>query len=146
MVKSVSIQGNRRRPSHTKKTKNLSGHKSITPASRNTSFIFEQLKIPALIDLQKKEVEKINRIAGMYNMIPNLLWTALFLIPITIFCYRFIAPTSIFIVLGTSILPIFFPNSFFDKIQLSRSAYFYRRIGVRYINSFAQNGSLLNKF
>ena len=78
-------------------------------------------------------------------MIPNLLWTALFLVPITIFCYTFITPKMTFILLGVSLIPLFFPNSFFDRIQLSKNAYWYRRIGVKYINTFAQNGTLLNE-
>ena len=79
-------------------------------------------------------------------MIPNLLWTALFLIPITMFCYRFVPAKVIYILLGASFIPIFFPNSFFDRIQLSRNARWYYRMGVKYINIFAQSGSLINKF
>ena len=78
-------------------------------------------------------------------MIPNLLWTALFLIPITVFCYTFIPPKMTYTLLGVSLIPIFFSNSFFDRIQLSKNSHWYRRIGVTYINTFAQNGSLLNK-
>lgn len=81
----------------------------------------------------------------MYNMIPNLLWTALFLIPITLFCYRFITPNTTCLVLGISMVPVFFPKSFFDKIQLSRKASFYKKIGVKHINRFAQNGALVNR-
>ena len=79
-------------------------------------------------------------------MIPNLLWTALFLIPITIFCYSFIPQKTIYILLGLTLIPIFFPNSFFDNIQLSNNSHFYRRIGVKFINTFAQSGYFLNKF
>ena len=81
----------------------------------------------------------------MYNMIPNLLWTAIFLIPITLFCYAYIVPKTTGILLGISLVPIFFPNSFFDKIQLSKNAYWYKKIGVKYLNTFAQNGSFVNK-
>jgi hypothetical protein len=79
-------------------------------------------------------------------MIPNLLWTALFLSPIAIFCYTSITLKATYILLGVSLIPIFFPNSFFDSIQLSKNSHFYRRIGVKYINTFAQSGDLLNKF
>ena len=79
-------------------------------------------------------------------MIPNLLWTMLFCIPTAIFCYTFITPKTTYILLGICLIPIFFPNSFFDGIQLSKNSHFYLRIGVRYINIFAQNGSLLNTF
>lgn len=79
-------------------------------------------------------------------MIPNLVWTALFLLPVAIFCYTFINYISVFILLGMSFLPIFFPNLFFDAMQLSRYPAFYERLGVKYINKFAQNGTLLNKY
>ncbi|MBN8857708.1 MAG: hypothetical protein J0H29_04930 [Sphingobacteriales bacterium] len=79
-------------------------------------------------------------------MIPNLLWTALFLLPLAIFCYRYISLKTVYILLGLSFVPVFLPNSFFDAIQLSRSARFYKNIGVKYINAFAQNGSLINAF
>lgn len=92
------------------------------------------------------ELQKISRIAAIYNMIPNLFWTALFLVPITIFCYTYISPKTIYILLGLSLSSIFLPHSFFDRIQLSRSSHFYKAIGVRYINILAQNGTLLNKF
>ena len=82
----------------------------------------------------------------MYNMIPNMFWTALFLIPITIFCYTYITPKTVYILLGVSLTSIFLPNSFFDKIQLSRSSRFYKKMGVKYINMLAQNGTLLNTF
>ncbi len=51
-----------------------------------------------------------------------------------------------FILLGMSLLPIFFPKSFFDAIQLSRNPSFYKRIGVKYINKFAQNGTILTRY
>ena len=90
-------------------------------------------------------MQKVSRLAAIYNMIPNLLWTALFLIPMVIFCYAFMTLKTTCVLLGVSCIPIFFPNSFFDSIQLSRSAQWYRKLGVKYINAFAQNGSLLNK-
>jgi len=95
--------------------------------------------------LEQKEVQKMRRISAAYNMIPNLVWTALFLIPISIFCYRFIPPKTTYLLLGFSLIPILFPNSFFDRIQISKNAQFYRRIGVKYINTLAQNGVILNR-
>ena len=88
----------------------------------------------------------MRRISAAYNMIPNLIWTALFLIPITIFCYQFISLKTTYLLLGLSLIPILFPNSFFDRIQLSKNAHFYKQIGVKYINSFAQNGDFLTGF
>jgi len=102
------------------------------------------VKTTDLFDKQG-EFQKISKIAAMYNMIPNLLWTAIFLIPITMFCYSFVTPKTIYTLLAISFIPVFFPNSFFDKIQLSRNARWYTKIGVKHINTFAQSGSLINK-
>lgn len=95
---------------------------------------------------EQKESIKINRLAAAYNMIPNLFWTALFLLPISVFCYTSISSESFCLFLGLSLIPLFFPNSFFDAIQLSRNTAFYKRIGVKYINKFAQNGALINRY
>jgi hypothetical protein len=78
-------------------------------------------------------------------MIPNLLWTALFLIPITIFCYKFVSVITTCILLAVSLVPLFFSNSFFDRIQLSRNPYWYQKIGVKHINRLAQNGTIVNQ-
>jgi hypothetical protein len=99
-----------------------------------------------LTSREQKEARKINRIAAAYNMIPNLIWTALFLLPVTVFCYTLMNPKTIFISLSLSLIPIFLPNSFFDLIQLSRNAEFYKRIGVKHINKFAQHGEIINRY
>jgi Glycosyl-4,4'-diaponeurosporenoate acyltransferase len=95
---------------------------------------------------EERESDKIKKSVAAYNMIPNLVWTILFLSPVVIFCYTFINLRSIFILLGMSLIPIFFPKSFFDAIQLSRKPSFYKRAGVKYINKFAQNGTILNRY
>lgn len=78
-------------------------------------------------------------------MIPNLIWTGLFLTPVAIFCYTFINHKTVYILLGISLIPFFFPNSFFDRIQLSRKARWYKKIGVHTINMVAQQGVIVNK-
>ena len=95
---------------------------------------------------ETKESKKINRLASTYNMIPNLVWTAIFLTPVAIFCYRNLDHEIVYMLLGISLIPVFFPKSFFDFIQLSRKPLFYKRIGVKFINKFAQNGELLNQY
>jgi Glycosyl-4,4'-diaponeurosporenoate acyltransferase len=91
-------------------------------------------------------VTRSGRIAATYNMIPNLIWTALFFSPVAVFCYYHVSHKSIYILLAISLIPIFFPNSFFDSMQLSRKRTFYKRIGVKYINKFTQNGAVLKKY
>jgi Glycosyl-4,4'-diaponeurosporenoate acyltransferase len=95
---------------------------------------------------KQKEFRKITRLAAVYNMIPNLIWSTLFLLPVTIFCYHYLIPKYVYLLLGVSLIPLFFPNSFFDLIQLSRKPSFYKRIGVKHINKFAQNGAFLIRY
>lgn len=100
----------------------------------------------SLTSKEQKESRKISRVAATYNMLPNLLWTALFLLPAFFYCYKLMTPKTAYILLGVCMVPLFFPNSFFDRIQISRSTTFYKRIGVKYVNKFAQNGELLNRY
>jgi hypothetical protein len=79
-------------------------------------------------------------------MIPNLIWTALFLIPVAVFCYTCMPYKGVFISLGISMFTVFLPNSFYDRLQLSKDPRFYKKIGIKQINYFAQNGKLLNEF
>jgi hypothetical protein len=90
--------------------------------------------------------QQLERRAATYNMVPNLIWTILFLYPVYEFAStRLPLPTAL-ILLGGSMVPLFFPNSFFKAIQLSKNRRLYERLGVRFINKFAQNGALINRY
>ena len=91
------------------------------------------------------EIKRIRKMVGIYNMIPNLFRSIIFFAPPAWFCYAFVPVKSLYILLGISLFAIFLPNSFFDFIQLSRSSHLYKKIGVKYVNLVAQNGSFLNK-
>ena len=91
-----------------------------------------------------KDLLKVKKLQGLYNMIPNLIWSALNLVPVSVFCYNFMELKLIYIFLGFSIIPIFLPNSFFNKIQFSNSTTIYKKLGVGIINKVAQNGDIVN--
>jgi Glycosyl-4,4'-diaponeurosporenoate acyltransferase len=95
---------------------------------------------------KQKELRKIARLAAAYNMIPNLIWSTLFLFPVVVFCFDYSTPKNVLFLAGLSLIPIFFPNSFFDLIQVSKNTTFYKRIGVKHINKLAQNGDFLIRF
>jgi hypothetical protein len=95
---------------------------------------------------EQKDSRKITRLAAAYNMIPNLIWSTLFLLPVIVYCYHYIIPKNVCLLIGASLIPIFFPNSFFDLIQVSKNTTFYKRIGVKHINKFAQNGDFLVRY
>jgi len=92
-----------------------------------------------------KEESAIKRTAGVYNMIPNLFWSALLLIPVTVFCYSLMDRITFWLFLSISLLAVFLPRNFFNNIQLSSTSGLYKKIGVRFINKFTQNGDIVNK-
>jgi Glycosyl-4,4'-diaponeurosporenoate acyltransferase len=87
---------------------------------------------------------RIHRVASAYNMIPNLLWTIMFLLPAFMYVYGHMTPRTAWIMVGGSLPILFLPNRYVDMIQWSRKSSGYEKLGVKYINALAQDGALLN--
>lgn len=94
---------------------------------------------------QATERSSAIRLAAGYNAIPNFFWSVLHLSPVTVFCFTEMSPAWVYISLGASILPGLAPNSFFDRIQLGRSACIYKKIGIAVIRKYSQDGDLINR-
>lgn len=84
------------------------------------------------------------RLLSWYNMIPNLLWSAVGLVPISIYCYRHLSASRFWLMLVLSLFPILLPRSVMQQLMLSSSPRFYKKIGVPFINHLAQNGTVIN--
>jgi hypothetical protein len=80
----------------------------------------------------------------MYNMIPNLLWSLINLIPIAYFCYNFLPRNLLYIFLGVSLAGYLLPTSFYKRIQI-RKLKFLKRAGVPLVQRYAQNGTIINR-
>jgi len=91
------------------------------------------------------KIPNLKDAAAGWNMIPNLIWTALFLLPVYIYCQSRMPLKPALTMLALSLIPLFLPNSFFTMIQLSKRPAFYECLGIRFINIFAQNGTLINR-
>ena len=74
----------------------------------------------------------------------NLTWSALLLVPVSVFCYTYMNRKLFWIFLIISLLAGFLPRSFFNSIQLGKSGKVYKKIGVGFINRFTQNGDIIN--
>ena len=92
-----------------------------------------------------EELSLIKRLLNWYNMIPNVAWSVLNLVPISIYCYNAVDHKSLYISIALSIIPGFFPNSFYDRIQIGRTTRPYKRLGVALVNKLAQNGAIINR-
>jgi hypothetical protein len=47
--------------------------------------------------------------------------------------------------MALSVIPGFFPNSFYDRIQVAKTTRVYKRLGVGFANKLAQNGTIINQ-
>lgn len=79
------------------------------------------------------------------NQFINLFWTALGFA--AVFAYWFSEGLSawFYLFIGLSTIPAFLSRNFFDRIQLSRNAKFYERLGVRFIRKFVQHGDFATR-
>jgi len=93
-----------------------------------------------------KESAKIKKIATWYNQVPNLFWSFLNFTPLGYFCFSIMDLQWLYILLAISLLAGFLPHSFFDAIQLSQTTSFYKKIGIRVIKKYTQDGDLINQF
>ncbi|HEY1870887.1 MAG TPA: hypothetical protein VGG71_07505 [Chitinophagaceae bacterium] len=91
------------------------------------------------------ESKKIRNLVAGYNMIANLSWSALNLVPISIFCWEHISLKLLLIFLVISLMSLFLPNSFFDSIQLAKTTSVYKKMGIGVANKFVQNGEFINR-
>ena len=92
-----------------------------------------------------QDLSKLKRLLIWYNMIPNVVWSVLNLVPISIYCYNKVDHRSLYIFMILSVIPAIFPNSFYDRIQVGRTTRIYKRLGVGFVNKLAQNGTIINR-
>jgi hypothetical protein len=83
--------------------------------------------------------------ATYYNQIPNVFWSVVSFTPLGCFWYLATDLKWLFILLGISLLAGFLPNSFFDAVQLGQTTSIYRKIGIRFVKKFTQDGDLINR-
>ncbi len=57
-----------------------------------------------------QELSKLKRLLNWYNMIPNVVWSVLNLVPISIYCYNMVDHRSLYIFIGSKHHTGFFPK------------------------------------
>jgi hypothetical protein len=77
-------------------------------------------------------------------MAANLIWSVINILPVYIFCYKYVDHKSVYIFIAISLPAIFLPKSFLNKIQLANSTSVYKKLGADLINKFIQNGDFIN--
>ena len=95
--------------------------------------------------MQTRIPEKIKRRVDFYNMVVNLFRSVLHLVPISVFCYGKMSARMFSIFLVISLFALMLPKNFFNNIQLGKTSSIYKKLGVKFINRFTQNGDIINR-
>lgn len=83
--------------------------------------------------------------ADLYNTVPNVVWSVLAFLPLFVFCYTHLPLNLVLVFCGISLVPALLPNRFFDKIQLAKDPFTYKKLGVGLVLRLSQNGAIINK-
>ncbi len=82
---------------------------------------------------------------GWYNAVPNVLWSALALVPLVLFCYQHLARPWLYWFAGVSVLAYMLPAAWLRRLQLSAGVAAYRRLRVPALSYLTQGGYLVNR-
>ncbi len=93
---------------------------------------------------QRRVPGRSKKLLATYNMIVNLFWAILNLMPISVFCYTLMEPLIFSIFLVLSLAPMFFTKPVINKFQIGKTTSVYKRLGVHLVNNVTQNGIIIN--
>jgi hypothetical protein len=79
------------------------------------------------------------------NAVPSVLWSVLALVPISVYCYQYLAQPWLYGFLALSLLAYAVPTAWFGHWQLSSRPARYRRLGVALVNRVTQHGDFINR-
>ncbi|CAN5719762.1 hypothetical protein BH10ACI4_BH10ACI4_24780 [soil metagenome] len=83
---------------------------------------------------------------SLLNAIPNVFWSVVCIVPVYVFCARYVPLHLLYGFGGISVVPFILPASALERMAISVSPSLYRRLGVAFINRFAQDGVLVRRF
>lgn len=91
------------------------------------------------------ERQRALRLAGLYNALPNFLWSGLAWAPVLVFAYSHVARPWLWGMLGVSLVGYLLPAAGLERLRLSSRLAPYQRLGVPHLNRFTQNGDWVNR-
>jgi hypothetical protein len=113
-------------------------------ADANRTSLFKTFDTVAIQQKQRLRSPVI-KLAGIYNIVPNVVWSAINLTPVIAFCVGEIKTLYILLLFGISLFMGMLPISFFNYIQVSYSTTFYKNIGIKFVRKYTQDGDLVNR-
>lgn len=84
-------------------------------------------------------------VVACYNAVPNVLWSALSLTPLGLFCYQYVAWPWLCGFGALSLLAYAWPTAWLRHLQLGATLAVYRKLRVPALNYLTQHGTLVNR-
>ena len=84
-------------------------------------------------------------LSSLYNAVPNVFWSLLAFVPVSIFCYQFMGRGWLWTFVVASLIAFMLPASTLRYLELSSTVATYRKLGVHWVNHFVQRGSFINQ-
>jgi len=94
------------------------------------------------MDIKQKNKQQI---VIFYNQLINFFWTILAFAPIVYFCYQYLPLNLLYWFICISCPVLFIPASWLARFRLSSSQSAYKKIGVRFIKKYTQDGDHVNR-
>ena len=82
---------------------------------------------------------------ALYNALPNVLWSLLSFVPVSVFCFQFMERRWLYSFICIALLAYLLPAKQLRRLEPASSLAFYRRLGVRWANNLTQHGTLINR-
>jgi hypothetical protein len=95
--------------------------------------------------LQRKDERPSPALRAFYNSVPNVFWSAVSFLPISLFCYQRMDRVWLCVFGAASLLAYVLPVSCLRRLELSSKPDVYRRLRVHWVNRFVQHGTLVNR-
>ncbi|MGI4835429.1 MAG: hypothetical protein ACRYFK_18405 [Janthinobacterium lividum] len=84
-------------------------------------------------------------VVACYNAVPSVLWSALALGPLVVYCYRYVERPWLWGFVAVSLSAYAWPAAWVRHLQLATSVRVYCRLGVPRVGYFTQQGALINR-
>ena len=105
-------------------------------------LFFSKTKRLAFIRMNAKNVVNLNTsINKMFNQVLNVGWTIIGFSPVCYFWFLQGIQWPFYLLVFASLASCFFPEGIYRKLAISNDQRVYRRLGVKFIRRFAQDGN-----
>ncbi|HEY0273724.1 MAG TPA: hypothetical protein VGC22_11105 [Chitinophaga sp.] len=88
---------------------------------------------------------RVQRLAALYNTVPNLFWSALNLAPAVYYYYHYVPLSWLWAIVPLCLAPYALKPAVMDRLAPIRDREWYHRLGVDVVQEYVQHGGMVNR-